>query len=378
MKIAIIHEMLIKLGGAEKVIEKLYNIFPQADLYTIIYDEKKVGNIFPKEKIKKIAYTTQKVYELTWNQRFCLPFMAKAIESFDFSNYDIVIASSSWFAHGAITKPETKFIVYYHSPARYLWDWTNEYKKDIGANKGIKWFILNSFFLKIRQWDYIASQRSDISFANSQNIQKRIQKYYKKEAFVLYPPIETERFWKKVQKEDFEKRFWIKKNSYFIIVSALTEFKKIDIAIKNFNISKDKLVIIWEWKEMKNLENLKWSNNNIFFLWAKYWEDLVELVQNSKGMIFPGEEDFWIVPIEALSAWKPVFAYKWGWLLETIKENISGNFFKKKDGGDFLENFEIFKKNIEDGVFIEKNIKKEAEKYSEAIFEKNIKKIVEE
>jgi glycosyltransferase involved in cell wall biosynthesis len=95
-------------------------------------------------------------------------------------------------------------------------------------------------------------------------------------------------------------------------------------------------------------------------------------------MIFPGEEDFWIVPIEALSAWKPVFAYKWGWLLETIKENISGNFFKKKDGGDFLENFEIFKKNIEDGVFIEKNIKKEAEKYSEAIFEKNIKKIVEE
>ncbi len=378
MKIAIIHEMFIKLGGAEKVVERLYNIFPQADLYTLIYDEKKVGNIFPKEKIKKIAYTTQKVYELTWNQRFCLPFMAKAIESLDFSNYDIVIASSSGFAHGAITKPETKFIVYYHSPARYLWDWTNEYKKDIGANTWIKAFLFNSFFLKIRQWDYIASQRSDISLANSHNVQQRIKKYYKKDAFVVYPPIETERFGKMIKKESFQTRFWIEKNSYFIIISALTEFKRIDIAIKNFNISKDKLVIIWEWKERKNLENLKWNNNNIVFLWAKYWEDLVELVQNSNGMIFPWEEDFWIVPIETMSAWKPVFAFKSGWLLETIQENISGNFFEKKDGSDFLENFEIFKINIKNGVFKKEEIQKDAEKYSEKIFEENILQFIEE
>ncbi|NUJ97423.1 glycosyltransferase family 4 protein [Candidatus Gracilibacteria bacterium] len=377
MKIAIIHEMFIKLGGAEKVVERLCNIFPQADLYTLIYDEKKVGNIFPKEKIKKIAYTTQKVYELTGNQRFCLPFMAKAIESLDFSNYDIVIASSSGFAHGAITKPETKFIVYYHSPARYLWDWTNEYKKDIGANTGIKAFLFNSFFLKIRQWDYIASQRSDIHLANSRNVQQRIKKYYKKDAFVVYPPIETERFGKMIEKEGFQTRFGIEKNSYFIIVSALTEFKKIDIAIKNFNISEDKLVIVGEGKERKNLENLKGNNNNIVFLGAKYGEDLVELVQNSNGMIFPGEEDFGIVPIETMSAGKPVFAYKGGGLLETIQENISGNFFTKKDGSDFLENFEIFRKNIEDGVFKEELIQKEAEKYSEVVFEENIFQFIE-
>ncbi len=377
MKIAIIHEMLIKLGGAEKVVEKLLKIFPQADLYTLIYDEKKVGTIFPKEKIKWIAKGTQRIYELTGSQRFCLPLMARAIESLDFSGYDVVIASSSGFAHGAITKPETKFIVYYHSPTRYLWDWTNEYKKDIGATKGLKGFLLNSLFLKIRQWDYIASKRSDISLANSENVKKRIEKYYRKDAFVIYPPIETTRFWSKIEKEDFETRFWIEKNSYFVIVSALTEFKKIDIAVKNFKNVSENLVIIGEGKEKTHLENLKWEKNNIIFLWAKYAEDLVELVQNSKWMIFPGEEDFWIVPIEAMASWKPVFAYKWGGLLETIKENISGNFFTKKDGSDFLENFEVFKKNIEDGVFKEELIQKEAEKYSEAVFEENIRKIVE-
>jgi hypothetical protein len=120
--------------------------------------------------------------------------MARSVESLDFSGYDVVIASSSGFAHGAITKPETKFIVYYHSPTRYLWDWTNEYKKDIGATKGIKGFLLNSLFLKIRQWDYIASKRSDMSLANSENVKKRIEKYYRKDAFVIYPPIETTRF----------------------------------------------------------------------------------------------------------------------------------------------------------------------------------------
>jgi glycosyltransferase involved in cell wall biosynthesis len=377
MKIAIIHEMLIKLWGAEKVVEKLLKIFPQADLYTLIYDEKKVGTIFPKEKIKWIAKGTQRIYELTGNQRFCLPLMARSVESLDFSGYDVVIASSSGFAHGAITKPETKFIVYYHSPTRYLWDWTNEYKKDIGATKGIKGFLLNSLFLKIRQWDYIASKRSDMSLANSENVKKRIEKYYRKDAFVIYPPIETTRFWSKIEKEDFETRFWIEKNSYFVIVSALTEFKKIDTAVKNFKNLSENLVIIGEWKEKTHLENLKWEKNNIIFLWAKYAEDLVELVQNSKWMIFPGEEDFWIVPIEAMAGGKPVFAYKWGGLLETVKENISGNFFTKKDGSDFLENFEIFRKNIEDGIFKEETIQKEAEKYSEAVFEENILKIVE-
>jgi hypothetical protein len=137
MKIAIVHEMLIKLGGAEKVVENWVHLFPKADIFTLIYDEKNTGKIFPKEKIHSQVFQlrSQKLYSLTKKQRLCLPFMAQSIEEFDLSDYDVVLVSSSGFAHGVITKPETKTLVYYHAPARYMWDWTNEYKRDIGAQR---------------------------------------------------------------------------------------------------------------------------------------------------------------------------------------------------------------------------------------------------
>ncbi|MDR2641106.1 MAG: hypothetical protein LBC61_07665 [Candidatus Peribacteria bacterium] len=118
------------------MVENLMKLFPEAPVFTLIYDEKKVGNIFPKDKIHSQVFKTrtQKIYSLFKKQRFCLPFMASSVENFDFSEFDVVLCSSSGFAHGAITKPETKFIVYYHSPARYMWDWTNEYKRDLGLN----------------------------------------------------------------------------------------------------------------------------------------------------------------------------------------------------------------------------------------------------
>ena len=127
MKIAILHEMLVKFGGAENVVESFLKIFPDADLFTLVYDEKKMWWFFPKEKINTQVFSlpSQKRYNWTKKQRVCLPLMPRSIEQLDFSKYDIVLCSSSGFAHWAITKPETKFIVYYHSPARYLWDWTN-------------------------------------------------------------------------------------------------------------------------------------------------------------------------------------------------------------------------------------------------------------
>lgn len=383
MKIAILHEMLVKLWGAEKVVEKFVDIFPEADLYTLIYDENKVWKVFPKEKIK-FAKSTQRIYNITKNQRFCLPFMSKAVESLDFSSYDVVLCSSSWFAHGAITKPETKFIVYYHSPARYLWDWTNEYKKDIWWNSWIKWWVLNKLFLNLRKWDYIASKRSDISLANSKNSSSRVKKYYKKESEIIYPPIETNRFQKKLSKNKvrwkiLEWKFlsikW-EKLDYYIIISALTEFKKIEIAIEWFNkIPENNLVIIWDWNYRSVLESkVKW--NNMLFTWAMYWDDLVELVQDSLGLIFPWEEDFWIVPIEAMAAWKPVFAYRWWWLLETVLEDKTWNFFNDKSWYDFVSKFREFDKKVKHNFFNENFIKDHAFQFDESNFEKRIKEIV--
>lgn len=377
MKVAILHEMLIKLGWAEKVVENFVNLFPDAPIFTLIYDENKCSKIFPKEKISNQVWKTktQKVYNIFKKQRLCLPFMAKSIESFDFSEFDLVICSSSGFAHWAITKPETKFVVYCHSPARYMWDWTNEYKRDLWLFSGWKKYFLKPFientFFKNRQWDFLASQRSDLIIANSKNTQKRIQKYYKRESVILYPPVETERFWKILEKNDFQKPF----EKYYIIISALTEFKKIEIAISWFNELDENLLIIWAGDFRENLEKMI-KKENIKFAWAKYWDELVFLVQNSLGLIFPWEEDFWIVPVEVMAAWKPVFAYKWGWLLETNIENITWSFFEDKFWEDFIEKFKVFHKNNLEKKYLPENCINQAKKFSKEIFEKQFLELI--
>lgn len=370
MKIAIIHDLLVKLGWAEKVVEKLLNIYPNADLFTLIYDEEKVSKIFPKEKIKYIPGITQNIYKLFWNQRFCLPFMSRGVESIDLSEYDIVIASNSAFIHGAITKPETKFIVYYHTPARYMWDRTNEYKKEIGWNKWIKLFILNWMLKGLRMWDFGASQRHDITLANSKNVAKRLKKYYWLEAKVIYPNVEVDRFKKEIL-EKFESPF----KDYYIIISALTEFKKIDVSIKAFNKMSDKnLVIVWTGNYRETLE--KMSEKNIYFTWPKYGDELVSLLQNAKWLIFSWEEDFGIVPIEAFWTGKPVFAYKWWWLAETMIQWVTWEFFESIKWEDFVEKFKIFDENINTWKYKKEEIQKVSEKYSESEFERQIREVV--
>lgn len=377
MKVAILHEMLIKLGGAEKVVENFMKLFPDATIFTLIYDEKKCGKVFPREKISPQVWKskTQKRYNLFKKQRFCLALMAISVENFDFSEYDLVICSSSWFAHWAITKPETKFVVYCHSPARYMWDWTNEYKRDLGLNSWWKKYFLKPFiertFYKNRQWDLMASSRADLIIANSKNTSNRIKKYYRRESKILYPPVETQRFAKILEKNNFEKPF----EKYYIIISALTEFKKIEIAISWFNKLEENLLIIWAGDFRENLEKLT-KKENIKFAWAKYDDEIVFLVQNSSGLIFPWEEDFGIVPIEVMSAWKPVFAYKGWWLLETNIEWVTWSFFEDKSWKDFIEKFEIFHKNNLENIYTRENCVKQAKNFSQEIFEKNFLELI--
>ena len=377
MKVAILHEMLIKLGGAEKVVENFMKLFPDATIFTLIYDEKKCGKVFPREKISPQVWKskTQKRYNLFKKQRFCLALMAISVENFDFSEYDLVICSSSWFAHWAITKPETKFVVYCHSPARYMWDWTNEYKRDLGLNSWWKKYFLKPFiertFYKNRQWDLMASSRADLIIANSKNTSNRIKKYYRRESKILYPPVETQRFAKILEKNNFEKPF----EKYYIIISALTEFKKIEIAISWFNELEENLLIIWAGDFRENLEKLT-KKENIKFAWAKYDDELVFLVQNSSGLIFTWEEDFGIVPIEVMSAWKPVFAYKGWWLLETNIEWVTWSFFEDKNWKDFIEKFEIFHKNNLKNIYTRENCINQAKNFSQEIFEKNFLELI--
>jgi len=364
--------MLIKLWGAEKVAKTFVDMFPEADFFTLIYDEKKVWKIFPKKSIHAscLSLRSQKIYNFTKKQRFCLPFMISSIESLDFSDYDLVIVSSSWFAHGLKTRENTKTLIYYHAPARYMWDWTHEYRKELGLYKWFLWYVYGRLLLKLRSWDYYASQKNTTIIANSYTTQKRISKYYRIPSKVIFPPIETKRFAEKVKESSRE---W----NYYIILSALTEFKRLDVAIKSWKKINDvKLLVIWEGEYRKKLEEIAHGDTNIEFLGAKYGKELVEIVGNSLWLIFPGEEDFWIVPIEVMAAWKPVFALERWWLTETVLPWVTGEFFTDPEGADFAEKFHVFHKNNTKEKYKESACKKRSQEYDTLQFEKQILSLI--
>ncbi|MEK7097508.1 MAG: glycosyltransferase, partial [Patescibacteria group bacterium] len=207
----------------------------------------------------------------------------------------MVISSSNSYAHGIVTPTHTKHICYYHSPMIYAWDWANEYR-DENDLKGFKGGLWTLFLKKLRIWDRLAAERVDVAIANSRNVADRISKYYRMKADVLYPPVDVERF--KINK---------KNEDYFLIVSTLSPYKKIDVAVNVFNKIKRKLVVIGDGPQRPYLESI--AGKYIEILGFKSDEVVKEYLENCKALIFPGEEDFGIVPVEAMACGKPVLAY---------------------------------------------------------------------
>jgi len=356
MKIALVHEMLAKLGGAERVLRVFSDLFPDSPIYTLVQDEKKTKNWFGDKTIK--TSKLQSAYQ-RWKQlKFLLPKMPEAIEEFDFNDYDVVISSSSAFAHGIKTGRNTKHICYCHSPMRYAWDYANEYIKNYSL---LKKFLVVNLLKKIRQWDYRAADRADLIIANSKHVQKRIKKYWRKDSEVIYPPVDTKKFKANPSHED-----------YFLIVSALTPFKKIDIAIETFNKIKRKLVIIGDGAQRKHLESM--ANDNIEFLGFKDDEVVKEYFENCRAFIFPGEEDFGITPVEAMAAGKPVLAYGVGGVTETVQAGISGEFFYKQTPHSLADGLARLLAN--ESHYDYKKIRKIAERFDREVFKKRILDIV--
>lgn len=326
MKVAIAHEILIKLGGAERILKTLTDLYPKAPIYTLLHDAKKTNGWFPVKdgstsggKDKKIHPSyLQRLYKLGVKPKFLLSKMPKAVEQFDFSNYDVVISSSSAFMHGIKTRhggqagKNTKHICYCHSPMRYAWDYTHEYTKKYSK---LMQFLISEKLKTIRQWDFLAADRPDVLIANSRHVQKRIKKYWRRDAQVIYPPVDVKRFTPTKHHED-----------YFLIVSALTSFKQIDLAIHTFNKIKRKLVIIGDGAQMNCLKSI--AKSNIEFLGYKDDHVVRDYIENCRAFIFPGEEDFGITPVEAMAAGKPVLAYGVGGVLESVQTDISGEFFQ--------------------------------------------------
>ncbi|MCK5466715.1 glycosyltransferase [Candidatus Parcubacteria bacterium] len=411
-KIAIVHDFLTYFGGAERVLMSLHKTYPDAPIYTLLYDEKKMKKYFPEAKVKT-SFLNKFPKFLRKRKKYLLPFMPTAAETFDLRDFDVVISSSSSFVKGIITKPKAVHISYCHTPTRFLWDWHYNYLAE-NKIKGIKKIFILPFLHYLRMWDKSAAERVDYFIANSEHTAKRIGKFYGRGSEVIYPPTELEVH--KVHKvesqavchsrpviryginsggnpveqadsnvnfnenrNDNEKspQFPLRKgeqyDNYFLIVSRLSPYKKIDIAIEAFNKLELPLVIIGEGEDKKRLEKI--ANKNIEFLGFQSEERLAQYYKNCYAFIFPGEDDFGITPIEAMSFGKPVLAYRKGGVLETIAEGETGEFFDDPIPEILADGVRRMKNNY--NKYNSEEIKKQAEKFSEERFREKMKDFVE-
>jgi glycosyltransferase involved in cell wall biosynthesis len=324
MKIALVHELLTMRGGAERVFKVLADMYPEAPIYTLLYDEKKLGDWFPKERVIVAAPPALHNLlpgKLKHNHHLYLKHFPRMVESWDFSEFDTVISSSSAFAHGIITNGNPKHISFINAPARYLWDRTHDVieQGSRGILGPIKKYYLHSTFHKLRMWDAEVAARPDTLLAASKEVQKRIELYWRRKSQVVYPPIDN--FW-------FSKTFGgtEKENlNYFLVVSSLVRYKRIELAIEACNTLGLHLKIVGEGPDRKRLEKI--AGDTIEFYGYRSSDELGDLYADATAVLFPGEEDFGLVPLESMACGTPVIAHRIGGALETIVEGKTGEFF---------------------------------------------------
>ncbi len=365
MKVALVHELLTMRGGAERVLRVLADMYPDAPIYTLLYDEKKLGDWFPKERVRPSSLN--RYAWLSTNHHLYLPFFPRAVEQWDFSEFDLVISTSSAFAHGIITNSAPKHISYIHSPARYLWDRTHEVINQ--SSKGIlgplrRWYA-STLFMKLRIWDSEAADRADRILAASKEVQRRIELYWRRESAVLYPPIDDVWFTEPVSQSPKPKA-----QSYFLIVSTLARYKRIDLAIEACNQWKVPLKIVGEGADMQRLK--KMAGPTIEFLGYQSHEAVRQFYEGAKATIFPGEEDFGLVPLESMACGTPVIAFRGGGALETMIEGKTGEFFDEKTPQSLVQAMQM----LEAKEYDIQALHEQAQHFSRAKFEEGIRQAV--
>jgi glycosyltransferase involved in cell wall biosynthesis len=361
LKVAIVHDYLTQYGGAERVLELLQKIFPQADLYTLVRQR---GDGLLEEHLDMAGAKTSFVQHLpgtAWGQfREYLGFYPMAVESFDFTGYDILISSSSAWVKGAITDHRTWHLCYLYSPMRFVWDW---YHQTLKEYPWILRFFLKLMLSNIRRWDVMSAQRPDQIIAVSSEIQKRIFKYYRRDSIVLHPAVDTE--------------FFVPQNDgggsdYYLVVSRLKPYKRVDLAVQAFNLTGRPLVVVGDGSEMKRLK--KMALPNIRFIGKVSDRQLLDYYQNCRALIFPTLEDFGLTPLEAQCCGKPVIAYGRGGALETVVEGETGIFFYQQTVESLIDAVNRF----EETRFDNDKIRNHAQIFNQDNFVRNLKQIVDQ
>lgn len=357
MKVALVYDRVNKFGGAERVLTSLKKIFPDAPLYTLVWNEKESSwaNIFDVHPtfINKVTFLTSK-HELL------APIAPMAFETHNFDGFDLVISITSGDAKAVITKPNTLHICYCLTPTRYFWSGEEQYNQDI------KLRLLPKVIKKyLRTVDLLTSKRPDEYISISNEIKRRVKKFYDRNSEVVYPAID-DKFYSKETPEKKESR------KYYLIVSRLVPYKKIDLAIKAFNYLQKRLIIIGTGSEKNRLKKI--ADGNIEFVGSVNDEELVKYYRKAKAVIFPQEEDFGLVPIEAQACGTPVIAYGKGGALETVVNEKTGIFFENQT----IESLIDAVKKFEEMGIIYQNCIDQSKKFSENSFLVNFSEIIDQ
>lgn len=339
MKIAVVCDWLVTYAGAEKVLEQILCIYPEADLFALVdfLDEDKRNFI----KHKKVTTSfIQHLPKAKTKYRSYLPLMPLAIEQFDLSKYDLIISSSHCVAKGIMTGPAQLHISYVHSPIRYAWDLQHQYLKETGLTKGLKGWLAKIILHYMRIWDTRTSNGVDYFIANSKFIAKRIWKCYRREADIIYPPVDVEAFEYCDQKEDF-----------YLTASRMVPYKKMDLIVEAFTQMPDKkLIVIGTGPDFDKIQKIAQGHDNIKLMGYQPFSVLKEHMQKAKAFVFAAEEDFGITPVEAQACGTPVIAFGKGGVLETVRpygktKKNTGIFFKNQSVQDIVNSINFFEEN---------------------------------
>lgn len=355
MKTAIVHDWLVSLGGAENALEKLVALFP-GPIFTLIKNEKTLRQL----DLTHTVYASF-IQHLPFAQkhfRYFLPLFPSAIEQFDVSEYDLILSNSHAVAKGIKTHRDQLHICYCHTPMRYAWDLQDQYLSNLGK---IKALLARAALKRLRKWDVQSLDRVDAFIGNSRFIAERIKKNYGREAAVIYPPVATHLFDHRQQKEN-----------YFITISRLVPYKRIDLIVKTFAQMPDKkLLVIGDGPEKESIK--KWASPNVELLGRVPDKEMRNYLAKARAFIFAAEEDFGIVTVEAQASGTPVIAYGKGGSLEIVQNGVTGLFFNEQTEQSLREAVERFEKMSFDSERIRSN----AERFSESRFNKEMKEFID-